>query len=94
MQCIDIRGDVFSYPTGVNFIGTPEVPLEHQLATAWDQNGVHVSRVEAASRSVISLKAPRSKSFREGPITRGKCANRPEAGQCEDTIRASWRPPL
>lgn len=42
MQRIGIKGDV-SHPTGVNLIGPIEVPLERQLATACDENGVHVS---------------------------------------------------
>ena len=46
MQCIGIKGDEF-YPTAINaagnLIGTPEVPFERQLATACDQNRVHVS---------------------------------------------------
>src|SRR4029077_9810021 len=45
MQCIGIKGDVF-HPTAVNaagnLVGTPEVPLEHQLATTSDQHGMYV----------------------------------------------------
>src|SRR5262245_5408396 len=45
MQCIGIKSDVFR-PAAINapgnLIGTPEVPFEHQLTTACDQNGVHV----------------------------------------------------
>src|SRR3982074_1631291 len=41
MQRISIKGDV-SYPTAVNLIGTPEVPLEHQLATTGDQYGMYI----------------------------------------------------
>src|SRR6266481_133738 len=45
MQCISIKGDVF-HPTAVNaagnLVGTPEVPLEDQLTTAYDQNGMYI----------------------------------------------------
>src|SRR5215470_6164854 len=58
MQCIGIKGDVF-HPVTVNtagsLIGTPEVPLEHQLATACDQNRVHIS----GAREPISHPAQR-----------------------------------
>src|SRR5215469_233096 len=42
MRRIGIESDV-SDRTAVNLIGTFEVLLEHQLATACHQNGVHVS---------------------------------------------------
>ena len=61
MQRIGIKGDVF-HPAAVdaagNLVGTPEVPLEHQLATACDQHGVHVG--SARSREPISHPAQRS----------------------------------
>src|SRR6267143_346198 len=57
MQCIGIKGDV-SHPAAINLVGTPEVPLEHQLATACDQNGVDVS--SARSREPISHPAQRT----------------------------------
>src|SRR6266404_1936619 len=45
MQCIGIKGDVF-HPSAVNaagnLVGTPEVPLEHQLATTGDQRGMYI----------------------------------------------------
>ena len=45
MQCIGIKGDVF-HPAAVNaagyLVGTPEVPLEHQLAVTADQHGMYV----------------------------------------------------
>src|SRR5712691_5392590 len=45
MQCISIKGDVF-HPTAVHaagkLVGTPEVPLEDQLTTAYDQNGMYI----------------------------------------------------
>ena len=45
MHRIGIKGEVF-HPAAVdaagNLVGTPEVPLEHQLAAACDQNGMHV----------------------------------------------------
>src|SRR6266852_1353381 len=45
MQCISIKGDV-SHPAAVkaagNLVGTPEVPLEHQLATACDPHGMYI----------------------------------------------------
>jgi hypothetical protein len=41
MQCIGVKGDAF-HPTAIDLVGTLEVPLEHQLATACDQNGVHI----------------------------------------------------
>src|SRR5262249_22701009 len=41
----------------LNLVSTPEVPLEHQLAAACDQNGVHVS---ARSRESIGHPAQRS----------------------------------
>src|SRR5215468_1946427 len=53
-----IKGDVF-HPAAVNaagnLIGTPEVPFEQQLATACDQNRVHVS----SAREPISHPAQR-----------------------------------
>src|SRR5215467_8039611 len=58
MQCIGIKGDVF-HPVAVNtagnLIGTSEVPFEQQLATACDQNRVHVS----SAREPISHPAQR-----------------------------------
>src|SRR5262245_8724073 len=46
MRCIGIKGDVFhsaAVNAAGNLIETPEVPFKHQLTTACDQNGVHVS---------------------------------------------------
>src|SRR4030081_3664635 len=58
MQCIGAEGDIY-HPAAVdaarNLVGSPEVPLEHQLATACDQNRVHVS----SAREPISHPAQR-----------------------------------
>src|SRR5262245_52316500 len=58
MQRIGIKGDVFHPPAenaAGNLVGTPEVPFEHQLATACDQNRVHVG----SAREPISHPAQR-----------------------------------
>ena len=55
MQCIGVKGDAF-HPAAVDLVGTPEVPLEHQLATACDQDGVHIG---ARSHEPISHPAQR-----------------------------------
>src|SRR5271163_462955 len=44
------------HPTAIDLVGTLEVPLEHQLATACDQDGVHIG---ARSREPISHPAQR-----------------------------------
>ncbi len=59
MQCIGVKGDVFdpaAVKTTGNLVGTPEVPLEHQLAAAGDQDGMHVG---ARSREPIGHPAQR-----------------------------------
>jgi hypothetical protein len=41
VQCIGVKGDAFD-PATIDLVGTLEVPLEHQLAAACDQDGVHI----------------------------------------------------
>jgi hypothetical protein len=41
VQCTGVEGDAF-HPATVDLVGTLEVPFEHQLAAAGNQNGVHV----------------------------------------------------